>query len=893
MFVRYRTAAAECAASSVVTVTRRLAVAVVLAALIVPSVPAVASAAAGDVVLYPSDVSVIQGNWQRVASASGAGGEKMYSDDRGWSAASAPLASPADYFEAAFTAPANTPYRVWLRLRGTNDSKWNESVWVQFSDSVSTSGAAIHRIGTASGLLLNLENCSGCGVAGWGWQDNAYWLARPGTIQFPTGGTHRIRVQTREDGVQVDQIVLSPAAYLSNPPGGLLNDSTIVSKSSTSTPPPTTGGTSTPFNGFVAPIPGALQAEGFDSGGEGVAFHDIEAANLGGIYRNEGPDIAWSSGGTGLIGWVAAGEWLKYTVNVQSAGAYTAEFAVASLGQGGTFHIEANGTPVSTAITVPNTGDWQAWRTVSATVTLAAGQQVLRVVMDTSGQYAVGNFDWFRFTATSVVTPPTTPPPPPTTTGSVISVPAGGDLQAAINSARAGDTILLQPGATYTGVFELPNKSGNDYITIRSAAPDSALPGANTRITPAYRSQLPRLVSVAGMAVILTQPGAHHYRLQFLELTSGWEGSDILQLGDGSAGQSLNTIAHDLVVDRCYLHGDATRGQKRGIALNSASTTIVNSYFSDIKSSESDAQAIAAWNGPGPYVITNNYLEASGENVMFGGSDPTIQGLVPSDITLTKNTITKQPSWRNQGWTVKNLIELKNARRVTIDGNIIEYNWAAAQIGYGIVLTPRNQDGTAPWSVVRDVTVTNNVIRHVAGVFNILARDYTHWSEPLYNVTIRNNLIYDLSGANWGGQGRFLLSTGGDTVTIDHNTIFTDGSSVIYAGDNPVTSFTFTNNILPNNAWAIMGTGASAGSGTLNTFFPNATFLNNIIVAAPAAQYPTGNYYPASMTAVGFVDFNGGNFRLSTNSIYRNGATDGTEVGVRYDLLNAAVGGGF
>ena len=100
-------------------------------------------------------------------------------------------------------------------------------------------------------------------------------------------------------------------------------------------------------------------------------------------------------------------------------------------------------------------------------------------------------------------------------------------------------------------------------------------------------------------------------------------GGDILALGDASAGAGRRLgLPHDLVVDRCYIHGDPARGQKRGIAMNSASTIVVGSYISDIKSTSQDAQAIAGWSGPGPFLIENNYLEASGENFMLGGALP-------------------------------------------------------------------------------------------------------------------------------------------------------------------------------------------------------------------------------------------------------------------------------
>src|SRR5262249_51405411 len=98
-------------------------------------------------------------------------------------------------------------------------------------------------------------------------------------------------------------------------------------------------------------------------------------------------------------------------------------------------------------------------------------------------------------------------------------------------------------------------------------------------------------------------------------------------------------------------------------------------------------------------------------------------------------------------WNVKNLLELKNAQRVVIDGNVFEYSWAANQTGYAVLFTPRNTDGTAPWSVVRDVSFTNNVIRHAAGGISVLGEDDILGSQRTSNITIRNNLAYDLSGA--------------------------------------------------------------------------------------------------------------------------------------------------
>jgi hypothetical protein len=229
-----------------------------------------------------------------------------------------------------------------------------------------------------------------------------------------------------------------------------------------------------------------------------------------------------------------------------------------------------------------------------------------------------------------------------------------------------------------------------------------------------------------------------------------------------------------------------------------------------------------------------------------------------------------------------------------INGNLFEYNWLAAQAGSSIVFTPRNQDGTAPWTIVQHVQFTNNVVRHVSSVFNILGTDYIHPSQMTNDILIRNNLLIDVSSATYGGAGRMLLITGGQNITVDHNTVFEDGSTDIYAGGSPVQGFTFTNNIMPNNAWAIMGDNASPGKGTVAMYFStNGLFQDSVIVGAPASAYPTGNFYPAIMSNVGFVDLANGNYRLSPSSPYAGAGTDGTAIGADVDAINAAAGTSF
>ena len=142
-----------------------------------------------------------------------------------------------------------------------------------------------------------------------------------------------------------------------------------------------------PYGGTATALPGTLEAERFDEGGEGVAYHDTDATNNGGAFRtSESVDLEAASGGGFNVGWTAVGEWLEYTVNVQTTGTYTLSFRVASNSSGGSFHLDVDGQNVTGAMTVPVTGGWQIWTDVTKTgVSLSAGQHVLRFAVDQAG----------------------------------------------------------------------------------------------------------------------------------------------------------------------------------------------------------------------------------------------------------------------------------------------------------------------------------------------------------------------------------------------------------------------------------------------------------------------------------------------------------------------------
>jgi endonuclease/exonuclease/phosphatase family metal-dependent hydrolase len=202
-----------------------------------------AQASATDIVLYASDASSRVGSWELRSDSTAADGVRLHSIDAGSSKLAAPLASPPNYFEMSFNAEAGTAYRLWVRSKADGNSPYNDSIYVQFSGSTNASGGAVFRIGTTSATVINLEDCLGCGVAGWGWQDNGWGTGILGPlIYFQTTGQQTLRVHAREDGISVDQIVLSPATFITGSPGSLKNDTTIISQGTPPPAPPPSGG---------------------------------------------------------------------------------------------------------------------------------------------------------------------------------------------------------------------------------------------------------------------------------------------------------------------------------------------------------------------------------------------------------------------------------------------------------------------------------------------------------------------------------------------------------------------------------------------------------------------------------------------------------------------------
>jgi hypothetical protein len=466
--------------------------------------------------------------------------------------------------------------------------------------------------------------------------------------------------------------------------------------------------------------------------------------------------------------------------------------------------------------------------------------------------------------------------------GATITVRAGGDFQSALDRAKAGDTIILQAGATFTGNFTLPKKAGAEFITIQSSE-TTRLPQDGVRVSPADAAATPKILSAgAGRPAIQTAPGAHHYRFVGIEFAPA--GTDYVYnlIALGTDSQKAEEMPKSFEIDRCFIHPNPGGKTRRGIMLNSADTVIKNSYIAGFAYREEETQAVAGWNGSGGYKIINNYLEAGAENLLIGGSDPSIKNLVPTDIEIRNNLMSKPAEWRGQV-TIKCTFELKNARSVRVVGNIIENSFDENAVR----ITIRNQNGTAPWSTIEDVTFENNIVRNSGGGVNFLGRDDLYPSGVMKRVAVVNNLFENIDSQKFGGDGRFVVVSNGEDITVANNTVFHDGNVITAHGDAS-RRFVFRNNIFSNNAYGFAGEGV-IGKGVFAKYLSDAVVANNVIVngkSIPKSDIyvPAGNALVDSFDAVGFIGAKAGNYRLAANSKFKD-----KKIGCDIDALEAEI----
>jgi hypothetical protein len=517
-----------------------------------------------------------------------------------------------------------------------------------------------------------------------------------------------------------------------------------------------------------------------------------------------------------------------------------------------TFRVD--GSVVGTDQTAPYQYGWNSAATPDGSHTLTA------VATDVAGNATVSSPVVVTVANGSAQPPPPPPPPPPGPSsgiaelprvwlntaysppgGRTVRVPAGGDLQAALNAAQPGDILLLAAGATYTDNFVLPAKSGSGWIVITT---ETSLPPEGTRVSPASASNFAKILTPNYGPAIEAAPGAKRYRIMGVEVSATASVPEINALiRYGAETPDLAQLPREIILDRAYVHGTPTLELRRCVDMNAAAAAVIDSYVSDCHSRGSDSQAVGGWSTPGPIKITNNYLEGAGENVMFGGGDPASAAMVPADLEIVGNDIVKPAAWFQSGrWTVKNLFEIKTATRVLIERNTFDGSWLDAQTGFAIILKSVNQSGGfGDFSKATDITFRRNVIRNAThGVTLATDPEGGQVAEKLSRVVIEDNR-FERMGAespySKGEGGRlWMILDGPIDAVIRHNTYAGGGLANQVLLDGVLTRFVFENNIIGPSEYGFQNAHA------LDQMTPGAIIRGNIL--APATWnnlLPAGN----------------------------------------------------
>jgi len=530
--------------------------------------------------------------------------------------------------------------------------------------------------------------------------------------------------------------------------------------------------------------------------------------------------------------------------------------------------------------------------------------------------------------------------------GNTVTVTDGGSLQAALNTVACGDTILLQAGAVYqdpSGAFTLPSLGCDDahWITVRSNAPDSALPLEGQRINPCYAgvpslagrppyscpsstSVMPRLViTPSGLQFFV----GDHYRLIGLEITRATGGGLVYSLGQ--------VTGSNVIFDRCWIHGTATDSVEHGVRTsNTQNVAVIDSYITDIHCPPASdagtngcgvAEAFETANSSkanGTIKLVDDFLEA-GDSAIVTGEAGTSQ-FPTADWEVRRNHLFKPLTWLDAGtYEVNDHIEMRFAQRVLLEGNLLDDTWAytlntsqIGQTGAMILMVPTNRGGACPACTLTDVTVRYNKLSHGGdGIFfEVIPGSTGKTALGLANISIHDDVIDNVSSKTYAGTGVGLGLDYTDTtgafknVVVNHITLAAVDQATLAVGSansQTITSLSVTNSILATGAnqveplgagGADCATGQTTPAGLLSACASPLALTTNALIGGVGASWPSGNFFPATPAAVDFTNYDGGvggDYTLTLASPYRAAASDGLDLGADIASVDSYTAGVF
>lgn len=453
-------------------------------------------------------------------------------------------------------------------------------------------------------------------------------------------------------------------------------------------------------------------------------------------------------------------------------------------------------------------------------------------------------------------------------------------LQTALGASGAR-VICLAPGLTFLGTFDINARAAGDtaWSVLKGDLPWQL----GTRLTGV--EAMPRLVAGTDtrFPALWIHKGAARWLVQGVEITSdstinsmaiGAYRLALIEVGERT-GNTATNIPRDIHFAHVNVHGWLRQQVKTGVYLNAAGVTFRDGVCAEIHVVNADSQCLLAANAPGPFLYENNRLEAASENIMFGGGDPSIPGVVPCDATIRGNLIRKPLTWQAIGtptqsgsYLIKLLIEAKNACRVLVERNRLDGSWLDGQTGYAIGLKSVNQDGACHWCRVTDWTIRDNTIVHVGAAFGFAGRPEKHPVDTaLSRVLVTGNWIDSLNLTPYTGDARaLLLGWEARDIQFVRNT-WADGryareavilslrqdstGALIQPVLPAVTGFRFEDNVLPIGTYGIGATMLGEGNRALASPVTAGTvlFLRNAFVGAPRNNYPATTTWHATLAA--------------------------------------------
>ena len=431
--------------------------------------------------------------------------------------------------------------------------------------------------------------------------------------------------------------------------------------------------------------------------------------------------------------------------------------------------------------------------------------------------------------------------------GETIDVHRGDDLQSAIDRARRGDTIRIDPTGEWPAIL-LPHKPGEGWIHIQSMEM-SSLPKHGGRVEARHAKHMPTIYNIpygTPRPAMNTDKLASHYRIMGLRFKSrefvARGHNKMIMMGAGRStilhARTVDELPHHIIIDRCLVEGWPGK-TTRGLYLDGSHVAVIGCHITDI-TAVTESHGILITDTPGPILIENNSIGASGENIFIGNNEFLRFGVNAADITIRGNLLYKEREWKKD-YGLKNHFEMKRGERVLFENNECVYSPADDQAGYSIKLKTGGYN-----QYVQDVTIRHNDIRDVGGY---MAISNTEAKYTVKRVLSYGNQVKNISRSIGAGQSILLLLEDGAQILGDVAFVGDQlrgrplKSLLAFVGPAPCVDRLELRDLKADHGdYGVKGAGAASGAASLQQYSTTARFRGNTLYGNASVNRP--RFYP-------------------------------------------------